>query len=138
MKAESKLARRDRRSATWHLNRTMRQTDGTSCSSFPQETSVTCENCARHTVPEKDVSSPTFNTGISRANGIKRALEAFEGTIFQLLFSMPDDSVVQSISTGDAINRESHKRKRSFPSSMPGKRMWGKFKDDPEQKAIFA
>lgn len=125
MNAEPKSSQRDKGSATWHLNRAAGQTDGTSCSSFSQETSVTCENCAHRTVPEKDVSSPTFNSSISRANGIKHALKAFEGTIFQLLFSMPDYSVVQSISPGDAINRESHRRKRSFPSSMLGKQKMG-------------
>lgn len=122
--AESNALERQR-VITWHLNRTARQTDGTSCSSFPQETGVTCENCAHHTVPEKDVSSPTFNSGISRANGIKHALKAFEGTIFQLLFSMPDDSVVESISPGDAVNRESQGRERPFPSSMLGKQKVG-------------
>lgn len=122
---EFKRARRIKGPATWHLNRTARQMDGTSCGSFPWGTSVTCENCGHRAVPEKDVSSPTFNSGISRANGIKHALKAFEGTIFQLLFSMPDDSVVQSISPGDAVNRESHGRKRSFPSSMLGKQKAG-------------
>lgn len=92
---------------------------------FPGETSVTCENCAHHTVPEKDVSSPTFNSGICRANGIKYAVKASEGSIFQLLFSMPDDSVVQSITPGDAVNRESHRRKRSFLSSMLEKQKVG-------------
>lgn len=51
------------------------QTDGTSCSPFYWETSVTFEKCAHHTVIEKDVSSPTFNSAISIANGIKHALE---------------------------------------------------------------
>lgn len=92
----------------------------------PRETSVTCENCGHHTVPEKDVSSPTFNSGISRANGIKHALKAFEGTIFRLLFPTPDDSVVQPMCPGDAINRESQGRKRSFTLSMLGKQKVGK------------
>lgn len=111
--------------AAWQVHRATRQTDGTSCSSYPWETRITCENRAHGTVPEKDVSSPTFNSGISRANGTKHALKAFEGTIFQLLFSMPDDSVVQSISPGDAVNRELHRRKRSLLSSMLGEQKMG-------------
>lgn len=111
MNAESK---RDKGSAVWHLGRMGRQTDGTSCSSFSQGTSITFENCAHRTTLEKDVSSPAFNTGISPANGIKHALKAFEGTIFQLLFSVTDDSVVQSISPGVAVNGESQVRK-TFP-----------------------
>lgn len=62
--------------------KTTRQTDGTSCSSFPWETHITCENRVHGTVPEKDVSSPTFNSGISRANGMKHALKAFEEKFF--------------------------------------------------------
>jgi len=112
-------------SAGWHPSRAAWQTDVPGCSSFPRETSVTRQNCVRHTVPEKGASSPTFNSGISRANRIKRALEAFEGTIFQLLFSMPDDSVVQSISPGDAVNRASHRRKESLSSSTLGKQKVG-------------
>lgn len=111
--------------AAWQVHKTTRQTDGTSCSSFPGETRITCENRAHGTVPEKDVSSPTFNSAISRANGMKHALKAFEETIFQLLFSMPNDSVVHSISLGDAVNRESHRRKRYFLPSMLGEHKVG-------------
>lgn len=65
-------------------------------------------------MPEKDVSSPTFNSGISRANGMKHALKAFEETIFQLLFSMPDDSVVHSISLGDGCKQGVTQKKKMF------------------------
>lgn len=51
------------------------QTDGTSCSFFNWETSVTFEKCAHRTALEKDVSSPTFNSALSIANGIKHAPE---------------------------------------------------------------
>lgn len=100
--------------AAWQVHRTTRQTDGTSCNSFPRETHITCENRAHDTVPEKDVSSPTFNSGVSRANGMKHALKAFEETIFQLLFSMPDDSVVHSISLGDGCKQGVTQKKKMF------------------------
>lgn len=131
-------SKRDKGSAVWHLGRTGRQTDGTSCSSFSQGTSITFENCAHRTTLEKDVSSPAFNTGISPANGIKHALKAFEGTIFQLLFSVTDDSVVQSISPGVAVNGESQVRK-TFPF-IPAKETKSgmSFKDHREPKPVFA
>lgn len=100
--------------AAWQVHKTTRQTDGTSCNSFPRETHITCENRAHDTVPEKDVSSPTFNSGVSRANGMKHALKVFEETIFQLLFSMPDDSVVHSISLGDGCKQGVTQKKKMF------------------------
>lgn len=103
-----------------------------------RETGVTCENCRHYTVPEQDVSSPTFNSGMRGAKGIKHAPKVFEGAIFQLLFSMADDSVVQFVPPSDAIKRESQRRKRSFPSSVLEKQKLGKFKADLDLKPVFA
>lgn len=119
MKIEGQKEKRKRNQSCLTPNLAVKQSDGTSCISFTLETNTTVKHFARCAVLESYASSPTFNSGISKANWIKQVLKAYEGITFQLFFSLPDDSIIQLICPGDTVNMESHESEGSSHLSLP-------------------